>query len=65
MQSHSGVEVSITADTNDVNRAADRTETLRKVPREPVLAMIIASRMDEPFRKLALQRRVETALHPE
>ena len=60
-----GVEVSITADSNDVNGAADRTEILRKLTGEPALAVVIADRMDEQQRKLALQRGVETALHPE
>ena len=60
-----GVEVSITADSNDVNGAADRTEILRKLTGEPALAVVIAARRDEQQRKLALQRGVETALHPE
>ena len=59
------VEVSITADSNDVNRAVDRTEILRKLTGAPALAVVIADRMDEQQRKLALQREVETALHPE
>ena len=60
-----GVEVSITADSNDVNGAADRTEILRKLTGEPALAVVIAARRDEPQGELALQRGVETALHPE
>ena len=59
------VEVSITADSNDVNRAVDRTEIPRKPTRKPALAVVIAARMEEPQRELALQRGVETALHPE
>ena len=60
-----GVEVSITADANDVDRAADRTEILRKLTGGPALAVVVASRMDEPQRELAIRRGVETVLHPE
>ena len=60
-----GVEVSITADSNDVNRAVDRTEILRKLTGAPALAVVIAARRDEQQGELALQRGVETALHPE
>ena len=60
-----GVEVSITADANDVDRAADRPEILRKLTGGPALAVVVASRMDEPQRKLAIRRGVETVLHPE
>lgn len=59
------VEVSITANDDDVNRAADRVETLRKVTGGPVMAMVIATRMDESCREPAARRGVETAIHPE
>ena len=49
-----GVEVSITDNGGDGDRAASRAETLRKVTWGPVMAVVIASRMNEPCRKLAL-----------
>ena len=51
---YAGVEVSITDNAGDGDRAASREETLRKVTRGPVMAVVIASRMNEPCRKLAL-----------
>ena len=60
-----GIEVSITANDDDVNRAADRVEILRKVTGGPVMAVVIAARMDEPQRGLAARREVVVAVHPE
>ena len=59
------VEASITPDGNDSTRAADRAEILRKITGGPARAVVIATRMDEPFREQAIQMGVETALHPE
>ena len=61
----SGVEVSITANDDDVNRAADRAEILRRVTGGPVMAAVIAARVDEPQRALAARREVAVAVHPE
>ena len=62
---YAGIEVSITANDDDVNRAADRAEILRRVTGEPALAAVIAARVDEPQRELATQREVAVAVHPE
>ena len=62
---YAGIEVSITANDDDVNRASDRAEILRKVTGEPVMATVIAARVDEPHRGLAVQRDVAVAVHPE
>ena len=62
---YAGIEVSITANDDDVNRAADRTEMLRKVTGGPVMAAVIAARVDEPQRELAARREVAVAVHPE
>ena len=59
------IEVSITANDDDVNRAADRTDILRRVTGGPVMAAVIAPRVDEPQRALAAQREVAVAVHPE
>ena len=59
---HVAMEVSIAAN-DDVNRAADRVELLRRVTRGPIMAGVIANRMDEPQLELAAQRKV--AVHPE
>ena len=56
------MEVSIAAN-DDVNRAADRVELLRRVTRGPIMAAVIANRMDEPQLELAAQRKV--AVNPE
>lgn len=58
-------EVSITADAEDVNRAADRAETLRRITKGSVTPVVIATRIDEPYRKLAVQRGAIVAIHPE
>ena len=62
---YAGIEVSITANADDVNRAADRAEILRKVTGEPALAAVIAARVEAPQRELAAQREVAVAVHPE
>ena len=62
---YAGVEVSITANDDDVNRAADRAEILRRVTGGPVMAAVIAARVDEPQRALAARREVAVAVHPE
>ena len=61
---YAGIEVSITANDDDVNRAADRTEILRKVTRGPVMAAVIAARMEAPQRELAARREVAGMHHP-
>ena len=45
--------------------AADRAETLRKVVGDRVTPVVIAARMDEPCRELALPKGVAIAIHPE
>ena len=60
-----GIEVSITANDDDVNRAADRAEILRKVTGGPVIAMVIAVRVDQPQMELAVRREVAVAVHLE
>ena len=60
-----GIWVSITANDDDVNRAADRVDILRKVTGGPVMAVVIADRVEEPQRKLAAKGEVAVALHPE
>ena len=62
---YAGIEVSITANDDDVNRAADRVEILRKVTVGPVMAAVITARVDEPQRELAAHREVAVAVHPE
>ena len=52
---YTGIEVSITANDDDVNRAADRVEILRKVTGGPVMAAVIATRVDEPQRELVVR----------
>ena len=49
---YAGIEVSITANDDDVNRAADRAEILGKVSGGPVMA----ARVEAPQRELAAQR---------
>ena len=62
---YAGIEVSITANDDDVNRAADRAEILRKVTGGPVMAAVIAARVEAPQRELAARREVAVAIHPE
>ena len=59
------VEVSITANDNDVNRAADRSEIPGRAVVGPAMGAVIASRIDEPQRELAARREVAAAVHPE
>ena len=56
-----GAEVSITANDDDVDRAADGAEIVRRVTGGPV----IADRAEEPQRELAARREVAVVLHPE
>ena len=58
---YAGIEVSITANDDDVNRAADRAEILRKVTGGPVMA----ARVEAQQRELAAQREVAVAVHPD
>lgn len=60
-----GIEASITANDDDVNRAADRAEMLRKVTGSPVMAAVIAARVEGPQRELAARREVAVVVHPE
>ena len=62
---YAGIEVSITANDDDVNRAADRAQILRKVTGGPVMAVVIADRVEAQQRELAARREVAVALHPE
>ena len=62
---YAGIEVSITANDDNENRAADRVEILRKVAGEPVMAAVIAARVEAPQRELATRREVMVAVHPE
>ena len=62
---YAGIEVSITANDDDMNRAADRVEILRKVTGGPVMAAVIAARVEAPQRELAARRGVAVAVHPE
>ena len=62
---YAGIEVSITANDDDVNRADDRAEMLRKVTGGPVMAAVIAARVEAPQRELATRRGVAVAVHPE
>ena len=62
---YAGIEVSITANDDDVNRAADRAQILRKVTGGPVMAVVIADRVEAQQRELAARREVAVAVHPE
>ena len=62
---HVAMEVSISTNDDDENRAADRAEILRKVTGGPVMAAVIAARVDAPQRELAALRGVAVAVHPE
>ena len=63
---YAAVEVSITAHATDVNRAADRAETMRAVTNSEVVPVVIAANpVDDSCRKLAEEREVRIALHPE
>ena len=62
---YAGIEVSITANDDDVNRAADRAQILRKVTGGPVMAVVIADRVEAQQRELAARREVAVAVHSE
>ena len=62
---YAGIEVSITANDDDVNRAADRAQILSKVTGGSVMAVVIADRVEAQQRELAAQREVAVAVHPE
>ena len=62
---YAGIKVSITANDDEVYRAADRAEIPRRVTGGPALAAVIAAKVDEPQRELAAQREVAVAVHPE
>ena len=58
-------EVSITANQDDVNRAADRADILRRVTGLPSRPVVIADRMAESYRNLADEKEVAVAIYPE
>jgi hypothetical protein len=58
-------EVSITANQDDVNRAADRADILRRVTGLPSRPVVIADRMAESYRQLADEKEVAVAIYPE
>ena len=58
-------EISITANQDDVNRAADRADILRRVTGLPSRPVVIADRMAESYRNLADEKEVAVAIHPE
>ena len=58
-------EISITANQDDVNRAADRAEILWRVTGFPGRPVVIADRISEPCRKLADEKEVAAAIYPE
>ena len=58
-------EVSITANQDDVNRAADRADILRRVTGLPTRPVVIADRMAESYRQLADEKEVAVAIYPE
>ena len=60
-----GIEVSITANDDDVDRAAGRAEILMKVTGGPVIAVVIADRVEAQQTELATFRGVAIAVHPE
>ena len=62
---YAGIEVSITANDDDVNRAADRAEILSRVTGGPVMAVVIADRVETQQRELAARRQVAMAVHPD
>ncbi len=58
-------EVSITANQDDVNRAADRADILRRVTGIPTRPVVIADRMAESHQQLADEKEVAVAIYPE
>ena len=55
----------ISANQDDVNRAADRAEILWRVTGFPSRPVVIADRISEPCRKLADEKEVAVAIYPE
>ena len=53
---YAGIEVSITANDDDVNRAADRVEILGRVTGGPALTAVIAAWLEAPQIELAAKR---------
>ena len=60
-----GIEVSITANDDDVDHAAGGAEILMKVTGGPVIAVVIADRVEAQQTELATLRGVATAVYPE
>ena len=58
-------EVSITANQDDVNRATDRADILRRVTGLPTRPVVITDRMAESYRQLADEKKVVVAIYPE
>jgi hypothetical protein len=58
-------EVSITANQDDVNRAADRADILRRATGLLTRPVVIADRMAESYRQLADEKEVAFAIYPE
>ncbi len=59
------LEVSLTAGDHDVNRAADRAETLRRATGETTFAAVVSANWDTPRQQLAGQRGVAVVTKPE
>ena len=62
---YAAVEASITAGDDDINRAAERAATLRKLSNTPVTAVLVAETVSETQRQLAASRGVAVMLHPQ
>ena len=58
-------EVSITANQDDVNRAADRADILRRATGLPTRPVVIADRMAKSYQSLADEKGVAVAIYPE
>ena len=59
------LEVSLTAGDHDVNRAADRAETLRRATGETTFAAVVSANWDTPRQQLAGERGVAVVTKPE
>ena len=59
------LEVSLTAGDHDVNRAADRAETLRRATGETAFAAVVSANWDAPRQQLAGERGVAVVTKPE
>ena len=55
---YAALEVSITVANNDIERAEDRADTLRRATGSPTLPVVIGANIDEERRELAAQRGV-------